>query len=192
MARSSGKESDARRASSRRGDVTLGELGDRHAAATFLWVSDREVARNLGLRRTPTLAGTAEWIAALRGREDARAFAILVDGAHVGNLVLDQIDRYLGTTRLSIYIGPRAARGGGVGRTAIGLVLREAFGAMGLHKVWLTVHPDNAAAIRAYSAIGFQLEGVLRDEFILDGVRVPALRMGILAGECGPQPEGGA
>ncbi|MCU1336549.1 MAG: family N-acetyltransferase [Bryobacterales bacterium] len=49
-----------------------------------------------------------------------------------------------------------------------------------LNKVWLTVHALNAPAIRAYSALGFQVEGVLRDGFLLNGERLPALYMGLL------------
>ena len=49
-----------------------------------------------------------------------------------------------------------------------------------LHKVWLTVHAGNAAAIAVYERCGFQTEGVLRDEFLLDGERVDALRMGVI------------
>ena len=35
--------------------------------------------------------------------------------------------------------------------------------------MWLTVHAHNAAAIAAYVAAGFAMEGILRDEFVLHG-----------------------
>jgi RimJ/RimL family protein N-acetyltransferase len=170
----------------RRDDVRLGPLALEHAPRMLEWMKDRDVAVNLGLSREPSLAYTEEWIARALGDESVRAFAILVDGAHVGNVVLDQIDRRVGTARLSIYVGERAARGGGVGRTAVALAADEAFGPLALHKLWLTVHARNTAAINAYLDVGFSVEGVLRDEFLLDGERVAALRMGLLVGEHAP------
>ncbi len=40
-----------------------------------------------------------------------QAFAIFAEEQHVGNVVFDRIDRYLGSARLSIYVGEAAARG---------------------------------------------------------------------------------
>ena len=114
-----------------------------------------------------------------------RPFAILVEGKHVGNVVLDRIDRHLGTARLSIYIGERSARGVGVGRTAVRLALRHAFGPLRLRKVWLTVHERNVPAIETYRSVGFVVEGILRNEFRLGRNWINALYMGILAGEAG-------
>lgn len=166
-----------------RPDVSLAPLRIEHAAATFGWVSDPEVARNLGLRREPSMAATEAWITATDGSSDRRAFAIRLDATHVGNVVLDQIDSYLRAARLSIYIGEKRARGAGVGRSAVLLALAEAFGPMGLNKVWLTVHARNVGAAGLYAKVGFALEGVLRDEFVLDGELAPALRMGIVRAE---------
>src|SRR5437867_12386987 len=99
-----------------RGDVKLVPVGAAHAANTFRWMQDRTLRRNVGLRNVPTLLTTRRWIA--RALRDAATcpFAILVAGEHVGNVVLDRIDRHLRTARLSIYIGSPAARGAGVGR----------------------------------------------------------------------------
>jgi RimJ/RimL family protein N-acetyltransferase len=175
-------ENQARPPEQRR-DVELGPLLAEHAPATLRWVCDPEVSRNLGIRRTRSLAATVDWINASATDPAVHAFAIMVGGRHVGNVVLDQIDSQLGVARLSIYIGEADARGGGVGRATISLVLAEAFGRLALHKVWLIVHPGNGAAVSVYAAAGFAVEGVLRDEFLLDGERVPVLRMAVLRGE---------
>ena len=170
---------DAQSAPPRRPDVALAPLLPAHAADTYRWVCDPETSRHLGLRRTPSLEATADWIAAAAADPTVHAFAITAGGRHVGNVVLDQLDSYLGSARLSIYIGAEA-RGGGVGGAATGLALAQAFTTLGLHKVWLNVHSRNAPAVAAYAAAGFAVEGVLRDEFLLDGKRLPALRMAVL------------
>lgn len=166
--------------------VTLVALGPEHAAATFAWVSDPAIAANLGLKREATMARTEAWITAAGRGDDRKAYAILREGSHVGNVVLDFVDSHLGTARLSIYLGEPSARGAGVGRAAMERVLGEAFGTLGLHKVWLTVHPRNVGALRLYASLGFLVEGLLRDEFILEGRRLPAIRMGLLRSEYGP------
>lgn len=162
------------------GDVRLVPLGLEHAAATAAWLEDPDVAGGLGLRREPSLENTRDWIE--RADEDplCHPFAILAGGRHVGNVVLDLLDQYLETARLSIYVGDPRARGAGVGRRAVRRAADHAAEVLRLHKLWLTVHVANAPALAAYTRCGFLVEGVLRDEFILDGKRVDLVRMGLL------------
>jgi RimJ/RimL family protein N-acetyltransferase len=149
----------------------------------FGWMRDPVVAENVGVRSEPSLERTLAWIEHARAAADVDAFAIVAAGEHVGNVVLDRIDAYLGTARLSIYLGEARARGRGIASAAMRLALRHAFSALGLRKVWLTVHARNGTAIAAYARLGFSVEGVLRDEFVLGGERLPALYMGLLRSE---------
>lgn len=163
--------------------ATLSRLQPLHAAAMYRWMLDPEVAENLGLRSEPTLERTQRWIESALGDPSVAPFAIEWDGRHVGNVVLDRIDAYLSSTRLSIYVGEPSARGRGIGKLALRAALDEAFAVRALNKVWLTVHESNARAIAAYVAVGFRVEGVLRDEFVLRGQRCAALSMSVLARE---------
>jgi RimJ/RimL family protein N-acetyltransferase len=171
--------------------VTLARLRAGYAPAIVEWLSDPVVSSNLGLRSQPTLEKTFAFIAASASDDPANALAaraILLGGRHVGNVVLDQIDRHVGKARLHIYVGDAAARGHGVGQRAVRLAVALAFDELALHKVWLTVHARNAAAIRAYERVGFRVEGTHRDEFLLDGARVDELYMGVLKGELTSTP----
>jgi len=124
---------------------------------------------------------TLAWIESAQKNADISAWGIFFDGQHVGNVVFDQLDKKAATARLSVYIGKPAARSKGVGTTAIHRALEQAFCEEGLYKVWLTVHAENAAAIRVYTKLGFQVEGTLRGAFVLNGRRLDALYMGLLA-----------
>jgi RimJ/RimL family protein N-acetyltransferase len=167
-----------------REDVRLAALSMDAASSMYRWVCDPEVALNIGLRSSPSLEKTRDWIDnALRSDSGITALAILWDGRHVGNVVLDKMDAFAQTARLSVYIGEPSARGAGVGLTAVFLALREAFGEKKLHKVWLTVHEENETAIRLYRRLGFKREGVLRDEFRLEERRLNVLYMGVLRDE---------
>lgn len=159
--------------------MALVPLRTAHAAAMVRWLRDPVISGNLGLRAKPSLARTKELIKA-SSSETTCGRAILLDGVHVGTVVLDHIDRRFGKTRLYIYIGDPRARGHGVGQRAVSLACDLAFGELGLYKVWLTVQVKNVGAVRAYEAAGFTLEGTHRGEFLLDGDRIDEHYMGIL------------
>ena len=160
--------------------VTLGPLTAANASAMLRWMRDPVVSKNLGLRSEPSEEKTAQWLERAESDPSIEARAILLDGEHVGNVVLDQIDTYLSKARLSIYIGEASARARGVGKAAVTLALELGFTHLGLHKVWLTVHVRNKAAIAAYEAVGFVVEGTHREEFLLDGERIDEAYMGAL------------
>ena len=166
-----------------RTDVAIGPLALDHADNMLAWMSDPEISENIGLTRAPTIEKTKAWIEKALQGSTIWAYAVFLNATHVGNVILDQFDLHLGCARLSVYVGAGDARGAGVGLTGMYYVLRKGFLDRGLHKVWLTVHARNTAAIRLYTALGFQVEGVLRDGFMLNGERLPALYMGLLSEE---------
>jgi RimJ/RimL family protein N-acetyltransferase len=166
-----------------RPDVRLSPLGFEHAENMFRWMTDPEVSVNLGLRTEPSSEKTRSWLQRALEDGETRAYAILLGGRHVGNLVFDRIDDYLANARLSIYIGEPEARGRGVGLKALRLGLVEAFERLSLHKVWLTVHVHHTRAIQTYLKAGFVMEGIVRDEFRLNGKLVSVFYMGMLRGE---------
>ena len=163
--------------------VVLARLEAKHAPAMLKWLRDPDVSGNLGLRSVPTLAKTRAFIASAATDPTVCARAVLLDDAHVGTVVLDRLDRAIGTARFHIYIGAPSARGCGVGTRATASALEIAFTELALHKVWLTVHARNTAALRAYATAGFLVEGIHRDEFLLGDERVGEIYMGILADE---------
>jgi len=154
------------------------------AAETMLrWVSDPEVRNNVGIRAEPSIERTRRWIENALTDSSLRAWAIMADGVHVGNVILDRIDSVIGTARLSIYIGEPDMRRRGVGTAAIRAALRHSFAALSLQKIWLTVVTHNATAVSAYSRIGFRIEGRLRREFWFGGELRDCYCMGLLREE---------
>ena len=130
-----------------------------------------------------TLADTqAQYDEGKRWRADDKdvPFAVEADGRLVGSISLFAIDPFARRAELGITLGPQA-RGHGLGRDAIGVLLRYAFEHRGLHRVGLEVLADNEPAIRCYRACGFVEEGRIRDEAWVDGRFVDMLRMGVLA-----------
>jgi ribosomal-protein-alanine N-acetyltransferase len=94
-------------------------------------------------------------------RDDTEAFFVrrLEDEALVGVFVLSQIFRkgfqnaYLG------YYGSAEHAGEGYMGEGLALVLAEAFGPLGLHRVEANIQPDNKASIALVERAGFRREG---------------------------------
>ena len=169
-----------------REEVWLAPLKLEHASDMLRWMNDPEVHGNIGLRGKPSLETTIEWIRRSSNDESVRASAVMLATRHVGNVVLDRIDSYLKSARLSVFIGEIAERGLGVGTTAVYLKLAEGFNQLALHKIWLVVRCGNRNAVASYTRLGFQTEGVLRDEFWYKGAREAVYYMGLLRDEFAP------
>jgi RimJ/RimL family protein N-acetyltransferase len=97
-----------------------------------------------------------------------QAHLVIGDGEEVVGFVLlaglESAHRSVELRRIVV-----APRGRGLGREALARVLDHAFGELGAHRVWLDVKPHNERALRAYRAVGFVHEGVLRDALLTEG-----------------------
>jgi len=147
------------------------------------WFSDPQVIYFLGRNSPITLAEEERWFRDYERRTDEQIFAIEVAGTHVGNLGLHKIDRTHRKADVGIVIGESAYWSKGYGTEAMRIALRYAFGELGLNKVSLDVLEYNTRAIRTYEKLGFQPEGLRREDIYKDGRFVNVLRMGILARE---------
>lgn len=163
-----------------RADVRLAPLGPEHAERMLAWMGDPNLRSDLGVRSEPSLERTRAWIARATRDPTFAPFAIEADGHHVGNVILDCIDSYLGTARVTIYVGAPNARLVGVGKSALLHACRHGFDVLGLAKIWLTVHQRNYPAICAYTRLGFALEGIHRGEFLIGKHRIDAFYFGLM------------
>lgn len=78
-----------------------------------------------------------------------------------------------------------AFRGKGLGQQLIEVALKKAW-EIGLTRVELSVHADNAPAVALYRRTGFAEEGLVRAAFLADGIYRDALMMALvrpIAGE---------
>ena len=55
--------------------------------------------------------------------------------------------------------------GAGFGTDAQRVLLRFAFNAVGLNRVWLTAYASNPRAMRSYEKLGFRHEGLMRQSW---------------------------
>lgn len=88
-----------------------------------------------------------------------RSFAIELDGQHVGNVGLKDLDLNKRTSECFVEIGENAARGRGVATHAMKRLLDLALFEMELVSVTLGVFEFNVAAARLYRRLGFRDDG---------------------------------
>lgn len=88
-----------------------------------------------------------------------------------------------GNARLSRVVVAPAARGQGVARPMLRLIVDEAFARPAIGRVELNVYTWNTPAIRTYEKLGFRTEGVRRSAACVDGVCWDAAIMGLLRPE---------
>jgi RimJ/RimL family protein N-acetyltransferase len=119
------------------------------------------------------------WFAAIRRRDDVRIFGIrkVSDDALIGSCQLHSIEPGR-TAELQIRIGERHEQGHGYGRQAVELLLRHAFGPLGLRQVTLHVFASNAAARAVYARTGFrELADAPPETVVVEGRTERVLRM---------------
>lgn len=159
-------------------NVTIRPLRTADLPLLVQWRQQPDVAAWCYSR--PTVESFARRIeAAGDSRQD---FIVEIDGAPVGSVNLDEINRSHKRAECGVLIGSTWARRGGVATAATGLLLRHAFGPLELERVYLHVFASNAAAIRMYHRLGFRHEGVLR-RHALKGGWLDVHVMGVLRSE---------
>lgn len=151
------------------------------------WATDPDTTRWLGpgYLRPQTFEQTQAWLRShLEGNAGGINFAI-ADSAtdrYVGQINLFKIDNQARHAEMAIVLCPDSQKRG-IGRQAVGLMLRCAFETWNLNRVHLHVDADNACAVACYRACGFREEGRLRADRYWGGTYHDTLCMGILRSE---------
>ena len=154
--------------------IMLREYRAEDIRAIRSWVNDGQTTRYLSTRFWPaqTSVDSEEYLSRmLQSSHNAYNFVIAdaSDERYIGQLDMFRVDWRLRLGELGMVIADRAQRGQGIGREALGLMQQFAFRTLGLERLELEVHMDNAAALACYRRAGFTLEGVKRHAFFTDG-----------------------
>ena len=152
------------------------------------WVNDTDTTRFLSsiFWAPQTMADTQQFLdRMLQSSHNACNFIIAdtQDESYLGQMDLFRLDWKLRCGELGIVIGAKEKRGQGVGREALGLMLRYAFETLGLERVELSVDMGNIPAIRCYEKAGFVLEGIKRHAYFREGAFCDIGILSVLSGE---------
>ncbi len=115
----------------------------------------------------------------------------LNDGAQVGTMTA-YVDARNGVADVGILVGHPEARGTGVGREAWGLAMEHLFRIEGIRKITGGTVARNAPMLRIFRHWGMKLEGVRREQELIDGEPTDVLYFGIRRTEWEQQSRTGA
>jgi RimJ/RimL family protein N-acetyltransferase len=154
------------------------------------WFNDPQVSQTLIVNETIELEKTKAWFQKNQGNTSRLdCFIEDHDARPIGLVGLRQISADNHSACVYIVIGDKSYWGRGVMYSSHMLLLDYAFQELKLHKIWCNVLQYNIASCITLKKIGFQIDGLLRDEFLRDGRFYSVYRMSILSEEFNRIPE---
>ena len=127
-----------------------------------------------------TLSNEKELLEKIANEEFTYAIVRKEDDTLLGNVGLLRIDYKDGKASLGIFIGEEDNLSKGYGSEAIKLITGFAFNELRLHNIDLTVHADNARAIKAYTKCGFVEYGRRHEALYYNGKYIDLVHMELI------------
>ncbi|WP_232686733.1 GNAT family N-acetyltransferase [Halobacterium zhouii] len=146
--------------------------------------NDPAVRQPLTLNRAANAEQIHEFFENSFSSADSVSLLACADEEPVGMVVLFDEDDVTGTATLAYWLAPDHW-GNGYAIEAAGLLCEHAFADRRLNKIRADVIESNDGSRRVLEKLGFQHEGVLREEKFVRGEHVDADRYGLLADEWG-------
>ncbi|HEY5143524.1 MAG TPA: GNAT family protein [Solirubrobacteraceae bacterium] len=165
--------------------VALRPLGARDVDVYARWfLEDPQLGVQLGLDHDLDAAGVRALIRRSAEREASgegltRAIADADSDQLLGALMLHSVSWENSRCEVGFVVAPQA-RGQGIGRDGVALVLDWVFSELSFARVELTTTPDNEAAKGLAARLGFTMEGTLRSRDVERGRRVDIVWFGLL------------
>ena len=153
-------------------NVKLTPLEESDADLLYVWQNTPNIRdMTMGFRFPIQRGAVKEWINSQR-EQNAKSrvvFAVRQKEELIGTAQLQNIDQYQRRAMLGVYIGESRKRNNGLGFISCTLLIDYAFNGLDLRKIGLEVLSINKNAISLYEKLGFQKEGMKRNEYFLDG-----------------------
>jgi diamine N-acetyltransferase len=161
--------------------LTLVPTTLEHVPHVMTWVNDRDVMQYFALRQEKIEEDEERrYLASILQSKNDRLFSAFDGDEYVGQCSINQIYWPARNGRVFIVVR-KAMQDKGYGRAMLEALIEKAFGPeIDLHKLWLIVRRDNRHSQAMYLRAGFEFEGVLRDEYCVNGHYFDMVRMGIV------------
>jgi UDP-4-amino-4,6-dideoxy-N-acetyl-beta-L-altrosamine N-acetyltransferase len=127
------------------------------------------------------------WWARTKHRDDQKYFMCEINGLPVGIVAFVGVDLVNQGSSWAFYASPQAPKG--TGSKMEFLALEYAFTVLGLHKLHCEVLAFNTTVIKLHQKFGFVVEGILREQHLVDKSFVDIYRLGLLDCEWAVQRE---
>jgi RimJ/RimL family protein N-acetyltransferase len=162
--------------------ISLGPVIPADFPVLFRWGNDVDTARVNEVYRPSDWNSHQEWWSNIGKDPTKVVFAIRKHGSNniIGYVQIMNISGIHQSAHISVRIGEAADRGHGYGREAASLGMDYCWNHLNLGRIGLTVFKTNERALKVYSSLGFEMEGLLRRAFFIDGQWVDVVLMSML------------
>ena len=148
------------------------------------WYNDSAVRKTLVIDEVFELAGTQSWFGRLADNDTRADFLIeSLESEPLGITGLIDIDRKNRTAQCYCVIGEKSFWGKGLGTEIHSVLFQWGFETFDIEKIWAHIRTNNPAIFRVVEKLGFQIEGTLRQDKIVDGQRIDLYHIGLLRNE---------
>lgn len=132
------------------------------------WRNRPEIKKYFIYQEEFTVQGQKEWIKNYIEKGLVKQFMIVKSENNdvIGSVYLRDIDYKFKKAEFGIFFGKEYGKG--FGTKAAKIIIKYAFEELKLHRIYLRVFADNARALASYNKVGFQREGILRDDVYVD------------------------
>lgn len=133
------------------------------------WINDEKNNKylhyDLPLREDKTLV----WFRNIKDRTDRADYTITYNDEPAGLIGLLNIDQKNKKAEYYICLGEERYKGRGIAYTASKLLIDIAYNQLGLKRIYLYTETGNIPAQRLFEKIGFEKEGLLKNDLIHNG-----------------------
>ena len=162
------------------GNIVLRAMQEEDLKKSIGWVNDADTARAINRFSPVSYANHLNWFHSIINDPKKTVFAIdSEDGEYVGNCGLSDIDFRNRKAELWIYLS-KESTGKGYGLNATTALIKYGYNKLNLNRIYLYVMGYNNPAISLYKKLGFEHEGVFKENFYIDGKYEDTVHMALL------------
>lgn len=160
-------------------------MEDKDVPYKVKWINDPEIRHTLNFEYPISEIGTRKWLQSVSGNPSRKDFIVcsIENDKPIGYCGLIGIDYKNGKAESYMGIGEKTLHGKGIGFEIRKILLDYAFYELDLNKVYAYVWEKNMAMVKLNEKVGFQIEGLLRQDILSHGERRDRYIMGILKNE---------
>jgi diamine N-acetyltransferase len=148
------------------------------------WYNDPAVRKTLVVDEVFELQKTCAWFNTLAANDSRIDFAVeSLDARPIAMTGLIDIDRKNKTAQCYCVIGEKLFWGKGLGTEIHSILFQWGFEQLDVYKIWASIRTNNPAIFRVVEKLGFQIEGTLRKDKIVEGQRIDLYHIGLLKDE---------
>ena len=162
-------------------DVTLRDLSPDDKDRLFAWRNSEAVRPYMYTDHLISREEHERWFAGIPGDGRRRYWVIELDGQPVGLANLYDIDTGNHRCAWAYYLAEPSTRGLGLGSFVEFWVIEQAFGPLGLSKLWCEVLASNEAVWKLHERHGFRQEACFRQHIWRGDEPQDVLGLGLLA-----------